>query len=87
MAIWGPTDSGAVPASAGWRFRRPEVGDRYGQWLWDGSVWQDGSTGYGPSTTITVTAGQTVYVRVSGCNAERTLNQAPIGVTVAWVAV
>ena len=87
VAIWGPTDSGAVPASAGWRFRRPEVGDRYGQWLWDGSVWQDGSTGYGPSTTITVTAGQTVYVRVSGCNAERTLNQAPIGVTVAWVAV
>ena len=80
MAFWGATDP--LPTLA-WRFRAPEIGDRYGRWLWDGSVWQDGTT-YGVQASIQATAGQTVYVRVSGYHSERFYNLAPMGVTVAW---
>lgn len=66
-----------------WQFRSALPGQRYGDYLWTGSTWVDVST-LAVRATVAASAGQTIYVRASGQQTERTRNLLPAGVTLSW---
>lgn len=74
------------PSIRGDVFITPDPYQRYGNWYWDGATWKDG-TALAVTSTIKATEGQTVYVRVSGQQPDRTGELCPLGAVLTWVVV